>query len=202
MAEKKKSSATKKNDRPTTDPRAPATAISADAPRAAAAAAPPDGQAQRAVFEAAMKLFHARNLREARDFFMRATNGPARDVAQRAQLLAAMCDRRLEHSAPVLRTAEEYYNYGVALMNAQDVGGAREHLETALRLAPGSDHIHYALGVAQALAGDLAAAHENMRRAIELEPYNRIIARHDADLAPLACQPPLDALLYPEKKGW
>ena len=190
MAEKKKSSATKKNDGPTADP------------RAGAAAAQPDGQGQRAAFEAAMKLFHARNLREAREFFMRATKGPARDVAQRAQLHAAMCDRRLEQSAPVLRTAEEYYNYGVALMNARDVGAAREHLETALRLAPGSDHIHYALGLAQALAGDLAGAHENLRRAIELEPHNRIVARHDADLAPLAGQPPFDALLYPEKKGW
>jgi len=123
-------------------------------------------------------------------------------MAQRAQLHAAMCDRRLEQAAPVLRTAEEHYNYGVALINARDVGGAREHLEAALRLAPGSDHIHYALGVAQALAGDLTGAHENMRRAIELEPRNRIIARHDADLAALSGLPPFDALLYPEKKVW
>jgi tetratricopeptide (TPR) repeat protein len=147
-----------------------------------------------------MKLFHTRNLKEARDLFLRATEGPERDVAQRAQVHAAMCGRRLEQTAPTLRTAEEFYNYGVALLNARDVGGAREHLETALRLAPGSDHIHYALGVALALAGDVAGAHENVRRAIELEPRNRIIARRDADLAPLAGQPPFDALLYPEKK--
>jgi tetratricopeptide (TPR) repeat protein len=197
MAEKKKSSAARKSARPS----ASGSAIPVEGPRPAAATVQPvNGTGQLAAFEAAIKLFHARSLREARDLFLRATEGPERDVAQRAQLHAAMCDQRLE-AAPVLRTADEYYNYGVALINARDASGARQHLETALRLAPGSDHIHYALAVAQALAGDLAGAQENMRRAIELEPRNRIIARHDADLAALAGQPAFDALLYPEKKA-
>ena len=163
---------------------------------------PLDAQRQLASYEAAVKLFHARKLREARELFTQAVEGPERDIAHRAQLHVAMCDRRLEHAAVSLGSAEDYYNYGVALMNARNVAAAREHLETALRLAPGSDHIHYALGLAQALAGDLTAAHENLKRAIDLEPRNRIIARQDADLAPLAGQPPFDALLYPEKKNW
>jgi len=50
------------------------------------------------------------------------------------------------------------------------VTAAVEHLETALRLAPGSDHIHYALALALGLAGDVSGAYENLRRAIELEP--------------------------------
>ncbi len=149
-----------------------------------------------------MKLFHARNLREARDLFLRAAEGPERGVAERARLHVAMCGRRLEEAVQAPRTAEDHYTYGVALINARDAAGAREHLETALRLAPGSDHIHYALGLAQALAGDLAGAHENIKRAIELEPRNRILARQDADLAPLAGQPPFNALLRPEKKVW
>jgi tetratricopeptide (TPR) repeat protein len=163
---------------------------------------PLDGPRQLAAFEAAMKLFHARSLREARDLFLRAAEGPESGVAERARLHAAMCGRRLEQAVQVPRTAEDHYTYGVALINARDAAGAREHLEIALRLAPGADHIHYALGLAQALAGDLAAAHENIKRAIELEPRNRIIARQDADLAPLAGRPPFDALLRPEKKVW
>jgi tetratricopeptide (TPR) repeat protein len=197
MAEKKKSPATKRSVGPATS----ASSATA-APQARPEAVQTAGAAQRAAFEAAMKLFHARNLREARDLFLRVTEGPERDVAQRAQLHAAMCDRRLQQAAPVLNTAEEHYNYGVALINTRDVKGAREHLEAALRMAPGSDHIHYALGVAQALSGDLAGAHENVRRAIELEPRNRIIARHDSDLASMAGHPFFEALLYPEKKSW
>ena len=173
------------------------------ASRAAEAVAQPmRSEKQLGSFEAAMKLFHARDLKRAREVFLQAAEGPERDVANRARLHMAMCDRRLEHAAPNLRSAEEYYTYGVAEINARNVAEARAHLEQALRLAPGADHIYYALALAQALGGDLASAHENLKRAIELDSRNRIMARQDADFAPLANQPPFDVLLYPERKGW
>ena len=157
---------------------------------------------QLAAFEAAVRLFHARQLAEARVLFPQAAAGAESDVAQRAQLHMAMCDRRLQPAAVSFGTAEEYYNYGVALINARNVAEARAHLEKALAIAPGSDHIHYALALAQALAGDLAGAQVNLRRAIELEPRNRLIARQDADFAPLAHQAPFRSLLYPDKNSW
>ena len=157
---------------------------------------------QLAAFEAAMKLFHARQFGDARVLFQQAAAGAERDVGQRAQVHIAMCDRRLEQTAVTFGTAEECYNYGVALINARNVGEARAHLEKALSIAPGSDHIHYALALAQALSGDLSAAHENLRRAIELEPRNRLLARQDADFAPLANQAAFRSLLFPEKKAW
>jgi tetratricopeptide (TPR) repeat protein len=170
---------------------------------AVAVAQPLDAAKQLKSFEAAMKFFHARRLQEARSQFETAAAGPERDVAQRARLHIAMCDRRLQQTTAVnLQSAEEHYNYGIAMLNVRKIPDARTHLERALEMAPQSDHIHYALALAQALGGDLAKAHENLKRAIELEPRNRIMARQDADFAPLANQPPFDALLYPEKKGW
>jgi tetratricopeptide (TPR) repeat protein len=160
---------------------------------AVAVAQPLDAAKQLNSFEAAMKLFHARKLKEARVLFETAAAGPERDVAQRARLHIAMCDRRLEQAAPPLHSAEDHYNYGVAMINARRIAEARSHLERALEMAPGRDHIHYALALAQALGGDPASAYENLKRAIELE---------DADFAPLANQPPFDVLIYPEKKGW
>ena len=168
----------------------------------AAVAEPQSSEKQLGSFEAAMKLFHARDFRPARGLFLQAAEGPERDVANRARLHAAMCDRRLEQATPNLRSAEDYYTYGVAQINARNVAEARAHLERALQLAPGADHIYYALALAQALGGDLASAHESLKRAIELEPRNRIMARQDADFVPLANQPPFDVLLYPERKGW
>ncbi len=201
MLDKKRSSVPKAAEIRTPVPPA---AKSVKTPDPARASVPqlPDSQKQLAAFESAMRLFHARKLREARDLFAQALPGPERDVAQRARLHIAMCDRRLEQTPVALGTAEDYYNYGIALFNARNVMAAVEHLETALRLAPGSDHVHYALGLAQALAGDLNGAYGNLKRAIELEPRNRIAARQDADLAHLAGQPPFEGLLYPEKKGW
>jgi len=185
-----------------------ARAVAAKAPepaRTAAAVAPaPVAETPRQLpnFEAAMKLFHARRFKEARELFAKAAEGPESDVANRARLHIAMCDRRLQQVSVNLHSAEDYYNYAIALINLRNVGEARAHLEKALEIAPESDHIHYALALAQALGGDLASAHANLKRAIELEPRNRMIARQDADFAHIANQPPFDALIYPEKKIW
>jgi len=167
-----------------------------------AAAQAVNAEKQLGNFESAIKLFHARKFREARDQFLRAAEGPERDVAHRARLHATMCERRFEQPAVNLRTAEEHYNYGVALLNTRKVEEARTHLVRALEMAPDSDHVHYALALVQALAGDFAGAHEHLRRAIELEPRNRIMARQDTDFAAMAGQPLFQALLYPEKKSW
>jgi Flp pilus assembly protein TadD len=163
---------------------------------------PMTAQAQLAAFEGAMKLFHARRLADAREMFRTVTAGPERDVAQRAQLHIVMCDRRLASATVEFHSADDHYNYGVALINSRNASLAREHLETASRMAPGTEHIHYALGVASAMAGDMDGAYANLKLAIELEPRNRIAARQDPDLLSFSDRPPLDELLYPERAGW
>jgi tetratricopeptide (TPR) repeat protein len=204
MAEKKKL-VPKTADRRMTKPPAIKPVKTAETPPvqvAVADSAPNDPQKQLRAFEAAMKLFHTRSLKEARELFEQAAAGPERDVANRAKLHISMCDRRL-HTSPVnLGTSEDYYNYGIASLNSRNAAEARTYLEKALQMAPDTDHILYALALAQAMGGDYTGAHDNLRRAIELEPRNRIMARQDADFAHLATQPPFDALLYPEKKGW
>jgi tetratricopeptide (TPR) repeat protein len=209
MPDNKKSPAAKNTDRRMSKPQGSKPAKTPEPARPVAArdgvvaVAPPSSSArQLSSFEAAMKLFHARNLQEARGLFQTAAEGPERDVAQRARLHISMCDRRLQQATVALKSAEDYYNYGVALINARNIGEARAHLEKALAMSPGTDHIHYALALAQALSGDSINAYDNLKRAIELEPRNRIMARQDADFAPLAHLSPFDVLLYPEKKGW
>jgi tetratricopeptide (TPR) repeat protein len=205
MPEKKKTAAPKSLDKrlKTKASAAPEVVQRSASQRDGALAVAPaqDSQMQLRSFETAMKLFHARKLQEARLSFELAVKGPERDVAQRARLHISMCDRRLQQPAPTLGSAEDYYNYGVALLNVRNAAEARQYLEKGVELAPGADHIHYALAAAKALCGDPAGAAEHLRRAIEIEPRNRIIARQDADFAPLANQPPFDSLLH-EKKSW
>ena len=115
-----------------------------------------------------------------------------------------MCDRRLQQAAVSFGTAEEYYNYGVALINARNLAEARTHLEKALAIAPGTDHIHYALALAQALSRRsrraptrTSGAPSNWSRA------TACIARQDADFAPLANQSAVPTRCsIPEKKSW
>jgi hypothetical protein len=106
MPEKKKNSVTKPADTRMTKPQATDSMKSSN-PVRAAAPQPTVGQLQRGSFEAAMKLFHARNMKQARELFEKAAQGPERDVAQRARVHMAMCDRRLERDGVPLRSAEE-----------------------------------------------------------------------------------------------
>ena len=210
MLAKKKSAAVKATaERRMTQPQVSTTASTAvhlhavSASRAAETVTVSSAARQLGSFEAGIRFFHARKFKEAREQLVEAAAGPECDVAQRARLHMAMCDGRLQQATVSLGSAEDYYNYGIALINSRNVAEARMHLEKALQIAPGADHIHYALALAQALSGDVASAYDNLKRAIELEPRNRIMARQDADFGPLAHQPPFAALLHPEKKsGW
>lgn len=210
MPEKKKITAAKTTERRMTKPQAPKPGKPADPVRAtvpsrggtAAVTQRVTAPTQLTRFEAAMKMFHARKLREARDLFQQALEGPEKDIANRSRMHIKMCDQRLQEATVNLGSAEDYYNYGIALLNTRKVAEARKHLEKALQMSPGSDHIHYALAAAQGLCGELAGAYENLKCAIELDPRNRQMARQDADLSYLAGQPPFDTLLYPEKKNW
>lgn len=207
MPEKKKVALSKMTEGRANSPetsKAPRTSEPArPAGRTAAAAISQAVSAERqlASFETAMKLFHARKLKDALTHFQQAAEGPERDVAQRARLHVAMCERRLQQADVNLRTAEDYYNYAIALLNTRQIDQARTHLERALEMAPDADHVFYALAVAQALSGDAGGAHDYLKRAIELEPRNRLMARQDGDFASVGGQAPFQALLYPEKKS-
>src|SRR5947207_1750257 len=158
-------------------------------------------QAQLKSFEQAVRLFHARKFAEARELFVKASGGPNREMAHNAELHIRMCDRRLEKPVVDLKTAEEHYNYAVAMINARNLSDAQQHLEAALKLEPQADHLYYALALSKGLGGDIEGASENLKRAIELEPRNRIAARQDADFATFSSQGPIQQLLFPDKTG-
>jgi tetratricopeptide (TPR) repeat protein len=151
------------------------------------------------VFDSAIKLFHGRKFREARERFLISMRGSDRGIAHKSELHVRMCDRRLEEQALVLKTADEHYDYAITLINERKLPVARQHLLKGLEQQPEADHIHYALALCEGLSGDLQAASEYLKRAIEIQPRNRIAARQDADFASFANQPPVDRLLYPEK---
>ena len=204
MAAKSKSNSTKGEAPGTSGMKDPASADTRQAavPSASGAAAQPaKDRDQLASFEAAVHLFNARKYEEARELFRAALAGPHLGISHKSELHIRMCNQRLEKPAVVLNSPEEHYDYAVALINSRDLAAAQHHLEQALALDSGADHVYYALALCRGLSGDLQGAYDNLKRAIDLQPRNRIAARQDADFAALANQPPLDRLLYPEKKG-
>jgi tetratricopeptide (TPR) repeat protein len=181
---------------------------SAAAPKPAAAAPPkpapapeprPDAKLQLKAFERGIQLLYKHKFKDAKEMFERSTHGPSLEMAANAQSHIRMCDRRLAAPAPEPKSAEEHYNYGVALINLRDLEKARKHLGIALEMEPRADHLHYAFSVCQALSGDAPGAYDSLKRAIELQPRNRMVARQDSDLDAVSSQPRFSRLLYPEK---
>src|SRR5437899_431979 len=93
-------------------------------------------EAQLKSFEQAIRLFNARKFAQARELFAKAAAGPNREMAHNADLHVRMCDGRLEKPVVQLKTAEELYNYGIAMINTRNLADAQQHLEAALKLAP------------------------------------------------------------------
>jgi tetratricopeptide (TPR) repeat protein len=155
---------------------------------------------QAGLFEEAIGLFHRQDYGRAKELFEKAAAGPVREVAHAARVHARMCEQRINRSAPALDTADDHYNYAVALINRNELSAAEKHLREGVRLAPNADHIHYALALARGLRGDMQQARESLKRAIDLDPRNRIHARNDPDFAELARQPAIVSLLFPENR--
>jgi tetratricopeptide (TPR) repeat protein len=171
-------------------------ASSAAAPEVPAPALSSGEQSE--AFESAIALFHSGQFTAARTLFREAASGPNREMTHAALSHARMCERRIG-APPAPASAEERYNYAIALINERRFEAAEAQLRQALAQAPNGDHIHYALALCRGLSGDLAGAYTHIKRAIELHPRNRAVARNDADFADLAQRPPLADLLYPER---
>jgi tetratricopeptide (TPR) repeat protein len=157
-------------------------------------------QEQSVTYDKAIALFRTGSFAQAKQLFEKAAAGPAREVAHAARIHAQICDRRLNRTAPAPSSAEEHYDLAVALINRREPDAAERHLREAVRLAPGGDHIYYALALAQALQGQIQQAFESLKRAIEIEPRNRSYARSDTDFAGFCHQQPLASLLFPDRE--
>ena len=178
-----------------TPPKLPPLNAAAEALRAAQ-------EQQQKKWEEAVRLFIQRRFAEARTKFLEVVAGPRPEVADKARAYSQMCESRLVPRRPQLKTAEEFFTYGVERLNARDLEEARVHLEKALTLTPAGDHVLYALALCSGFSGDGIAATENLRRAIELAPGNRIHARQDVDFQALAQQfPALKSLMGNEARA-
>ncbi|HTZ74947.1 MAG TPA: tetratricopeptide repeat protein [Candidatus Aquilonibacter sp.] len=170
-------------------------------------AAPPDPDApakqqQLKLYEEALTLFQQQKFQRAKQSLEKVIEGPSKELCERARVHLRICEQRISRPpAPVLKSAEDHYTHGVALMNLGRWDDAREHLDRARKAAPKADHIVYAMAVLDCLTGEADSAMDNLKIAIQLRPENRYHARNDEDFAFLQEDPRFTELLYPERDG-
>ena len=152
---------------------------------------------QAAHYGAAVGYLNSKKFAHARSRFEKAADGPDTTLRHRAKVYVEICRSRIETSKLRLKSADDYYNYGIRLMNDRQLDEAEHHLSEALKLDPNADHVHYATAVLHAIKGDTAGVHRSLSRAIELNPRNRPLALNDSDLAAVREDPSISDLLHP-----
>ena len=158
--------------------------------------------AQLKAYEEGLKYFQQQKFPKAKQALEKVLEGPVKELQDRAQMHIRICDQRASRSpVPTVKTAEDHYTQGVALMNLGRWDEAREHLDRAHKAAPKADHIVYAMAALDCLTGEADSAMQNLRIAIQLRPENRYHARNDEDFAFLQEDPRFTELLYPERDG-
>ena len=148
-------------------------------------------------FEAGVRFFQKQNYEKAKQVFEKLAGGSPHKVASRAKTYLHLCEQKLSRTELAPKTAADYYNLGVAQLNARNFETAIEYLNRADRLGPNQDHVRYALAAALTLLGNVEAALEHLKAAIELRPANRFLARKDEDFQLLADDPRFRRLLHP-----
>jgi tetratricopeptide (TPR) repeat protein len=153
-------------------------------------------------YEEALGYFQQQKFHRAKQSLERVVEGPSRELRDRALVHARICEQRISRPpVPALKSPEDHYTQGVALMNLGRWDEAREHLDRARKAAPKADHIVYAMAALDCLTGEADSAMQNLKIAIQLKPENRYHARNDEDFAFLQEDPRFTELLYPERDG-
>ncbi len=149
-------------------------------------------------FETAARHFQKQNYTKAKELFEKLAEVPILEIAERARVHLRLCEQRLRNGNHAPKAAEDFYNLGIAELNARELSLALEHLNKADKMAPNREHTRYALAAVQALQGNADLALEHLKAAITLRPENRRQARHDEDFASLAADPRFKRLTSPE----
>jgi tetratricopeptide (TPR) repeat protein len=162
----------------------------------------PHFEQQLKLYEQAVQHFQQQKLAKAKELLEKTILGPSKELADRAQIHLRITEQRMAKQAtPSLRTPEEHYQAGVAMMNLGRWDEARDHLLRARKLAPKADFVFYAMAALDCLTGEAESAMENLKTAIHLRPENRYHARNDEDFAFLQEDPRFTELLYPEREA-
>jgi tetratricopeptide (TPR) repeat protein len=156
-----------------------------------------------AALEAGIRLMYSENYERAIRAFTKviAEYPEEAEIQASAKARIQACEKKIQEAGrAVYRSADDHYNIAVALLNRGDVDDAIVHLQQALKLAPKSDHVLYAMAAANALQGNKDQALTYLKQSIQHRPENRFQAVQDSDFAGLIDEPAFRELVTPVDK--
>jgi tetratricopeptide (TPR) repeat protein len=160
----------------------------------------PTGTPQKLVqeYQAALQFIQDGKFEKARAALEKLLPDAPPEIAERARVYLAVCQRNSRSEELAFKTPEERYDYAISLLNAGSFEDARDQFEAILRDSPRADFAHYGMALLNSMTGQAEEALDHLGRAIEINPAARIQARSDPDFVDMADDPRFTELLYPE----
>lgn len=150
-------------------------------------------------FARAAEFFNTGKFGMARRYLVKVRDGPHQALAHRARIYLAICKKKkFARKRVKLETIEDFYNYGVKLVNDGKFADAVRVLNRGLSKDKTAAHLHYIKAVAKVLAGQSTGAIIPLKKAIALEPEIRILALKDPDLQSVIHRYPFSDLVSGE----
>src|SRR5260370_9284605 len=124
----------------------------------------PQFEQQLKLYEQAGQHFQQQKYLKAKELLEKAMTGPSKELADRAQVHLRITEQRMaKQASPSLKTVEEHYQAGVAMMNLGRWDEARDHLLRARKLAPKADFVFYAMAPLNCLTGESESRMDNLQ---------------------------------------
>ena len=152
-------------------------------------------------FEAAVRLLYSHDFEKARLAFERiiTTFAEDKEVVERSRIRLKLCQQRIAGKPRAPRTADEHYDWAIALMNEGKYEESIDHLNKALKSNPKCDYVIYALAITQCRTGNFERALASLQQAIGLKPENRFLAQRDTDFEVLKQDSRFVSLVFPDQ---
>jgi len=138
-------------------------------------------------YSQAMKSFHKGDYKKA-DELLKAfldKHGSERELVDRAQIYLTVCGERQSKEKVLLKTFDDYYQYGVFKTNQGDYEEALKLLEKAREMKPKEGKILYLVADIYCLKGENEKCLEYLKKAIQFDKYLSILARNERDFESL-----------------
>lgn len=107
------------------------------------------------------------------------------ELADRARLYLAICDKKKDHKKVVLKTYEDYLYHGIYLMNHGREKDALKNFDKAAEIKPKEAKIPYLTAINHMLAGNKMECLDSLKKAVEMDELFAVLAQNESDFEPI-----------------
>ena len=134
-------------------------------------------------FGKAMKAFHKGHFDKAEELLAAflETHPPNNELVDRANLYLTICRNKKTQKPVSLKTADDYYQFGVYKVNGGDYEEAFALLEKAWRMDPKQGKIPYMMSLASLGQKKSDEALDFLEKAVAIDLFFKILAQNEAD---------------------